>query len=124
MTVLDTLRLLELEGALLEAEHPEHARRLERAQSHGLVYRTGGPGGPDRPRRWRLTLAGRRWLADPWPLVQRVDPRRTIAAARRRVVRAALASGRVRTAELARELGVSQRRVRQIIADITQEPRP
>lgn len=119
MTVLDTLRLLDVEGALLEAEHPEHARRLERAQSHGLVYRTGGHGGPDRPRRWRLTLAGRRWLADPWPLVHRVDPRRTIAAARRRVVRAALASGRVRPAELAREIGVTPQRVRQIIAEVS-----
>ena len=110
------LELLAVEGVLLPDESPEHAEGLRLARRHRLVVVRRGPGGPER---YHLTPRGRQWLAEGWELVSSRD----VAEQRREAVRQAVescarAGVRFDAAHVARDLGITRRRVSQIRASL------
>lgn len=110
-----------------EEDHPEHMAALEVARQHGLCRLAPQPSTRTVGRAYSILPRGRRWLRRPRPLpVDRVLPA-ALAAKRREVVRGAMTAEPMTTAEireLAAVLGVTDRRVRQIEAEIRAERAP
>ena len=72
--------------------------------------------------RYRLTIRGRQWLAEGWELVSMRDlAEQRYAAVRAAVESAERAGVQVDAGGLARDLGLSRRRVNQIRAELAEQ---